>query len=189
MSQLPDQHYIEQVLSGDTRAYSILIERYKHMVFTLSMQMVRNREDAEEISQDTFIKAYKALKTFRGQAAFSTWLYRIAYRNSLDFLKSSQRKMASREVSLEGDYPLAFGSIEANGFEEDGQATLVKGAMEKLTEEDQVILTLYYYEELSLKEIAGIIGISINTAKVRLFRSRERLAKLLSECGINQKTG
>ena len=77
MSLNQDQYYIDAAIKGDTRAFSILVDRYKHMVFTLAMKVLRNREEAEEVSQDVFVKVHQALSTFKGDAKFSTWLYKI----------------------------------------------------------------------------------------------------------------
>ena len=78
MNTKPDEYYIKQTLSGNVNAFAILVERYKNMVYTLSIKIVKNKEEAEEISQDAFVKAYKSLKNFKGESKFSTWVYKIA---------------------------------------------------------------------------------------------------------------
>ena len=85
-----DQYYINLITQGDTIAFSVLVERYKDLVFTLTYRILKNREDAEEASQDTFIKAYKSLSKFKGDSKFSTWIYKIAYNTSLDRLKKTK---------------------------------------------------------------------------------------------------
>ncbi|MEX0290363.1 MAG: RNA polymerase sigma factor, partial [Flavobacteriaceae bacterium] len=100
MSHNQDQHYIDRALSGDTRAFEVLIENYKHMVFTLALKMVKNREDAEEVAQDAFIKAYSALSTFKGDSKFSTWLYKIVYYRSLDYLKKNKRQLQTTAIDV-----------------------------------------------------------------------------------------
>lgn len=87
MNKPSDQLLIERAQKRDISAYEKLVDRYKHMVFTLALRLVGNREDAEEVAQDTFIKVYSALTTFKGESKFSTWLYKIAYRKGLDCLK------------------------------------------------------------------------------------------------------
>ena len=181
MSQYPDQRYIDAVLGGDTHAYSILVDRYKNMVYAIAYGILKNREDAEEAAQDVFVKAYRALESFRGNAAFSTWLYRIAYRNSLDYLK---RRRRIPEPANEGfEARLASPAREAyyQQEEEDEQKLMLQKAIASLEGPDQVIIRLYYYDERSLKEIAAIMEISVNTAKVRLFRSRDRLMQAVRE--------
>ena len=86
-----DQHYINLVLDGDANAFTSLVNRYKNMVFTLTLRMLKNREEAEEVAQDTFIKMYKSLNKFKGDSKFSTWVYRIAYNTSLDRLKKNKK--------------------------------------------------------------------------------------------------
>lgn len=79
-----DQVYINKILNGDTNAFTVLVDRYKDLVFTLALRMVKNREEAEEVSQDTFIKVYNSLNRFKGDYKFSTWIYRVAYNTCLD---------------------------------------------------------------------------------------------------------
>ncbi|WP_369409860.1 RNA polymerase sigma factor [Wocania arenilitoris] len=82
-----NQYYINLVIDGDTNAFSLLVDRYKDLIFTLSLRMMKNREEAEEVSQDTFIKIYKSLHKFKGDSKFSTWIYKVAYNTCLDRLK------------------------------------------------------------------------------------------------------
>ncbi|MFO8000609.1 MAG: sigma-70 family RNA polymerase sigma factor, partial [Marinilabilia sp.] len=82
-----DKHIIKQVKQGDVAMYSVLIDKYRHMVFTLAMQMVKNEADAEEVAQDAFFKAFKALDKFEGRSSFSTWIYRIAYHEAISKLR------------------------------------------------------------------------------------------------------
>lgn len=179
MGQQPDQQYITAVLHGDMNAFSVLIDRYKHMVFTIAIKILRNKEEAEEASQDVFIKAFKGLGSYKGNAAFSTWLYKIAYFHCLDQLKRPQKKMEQAQVPLSEGFSLAAIEERMETLEDTERKDRVANAMNMLSGTDQLILTLYYYEERSLKDIAGIMEISLNSAKVRLFRSRERLAEQL----------
>jgi RNA polymerase sigma factor (sigma-70 family) len=181
MSQHPDQRYIEAVLRGDTNAYSLLVDRYKNMVFAIAIGILKNREDAEEASQDVFLKAYRALKTFRGNAAFSTWLYRIAYRSSLDHLKRRRNMPEPANEVLQGRLVAPVRESYLQQEEEDEQKIILKRAIAALDGGDQVIIKLFYYDERSLKEIAEIMEISVNTAKVRLFRSRDRLMQIVGK--------
>lgn len=175
MSQHPDQRYIDKVLRGDTNAYAILVDRYKNMVFSIALGILKNREDSEEVAQDVFVKAYKALGSFRGSAAFSTWLYKITYRSSLDYLKMRRRNAGPEFISTNDGYPLQAVQADFNHADEDERNALVRKAISALSSEDQVLIRLFYYDEKSLKEIAEIMEITVNTAKVRLFRSRDRL--------------
>ena len=186
MVQLEDSDLVSKSLHGDMKAFGVLIDRYKQMVFTLACRILRNKEEAEEIAQDTFLKAYKALETFKGEAKFSTWLYKIAYYQSLDQLKKKKRHIAS--VSLDHYRPTDI-KVMSGVFEEmerQDRARIVKKAIDKLNEEDAAIVTLFYFEELSIREIAEIVSLSLEVIKVRLFRSRKQLAILLSSTLLNE---
>ena len=179
MSHNQDQHCIDSVLSGDTRAFEELIERYKYMVFTLALKMIKNREDAEEVAQDVFVKAFTALNTFKGDSKFSTWLYKIAYYRSLDYLKKNKRQLQTRPIDVSEEYNIAALDNAMDDLEASERRQMVQQAMEELAPDDSVVITLYYFEELSLKEIAEVMNMTVNTVKVRLFRSRGRLAAVL----------
>ncbi|MEM7381341.1 MAG: sigma-70 family RNA polymerase sigma factor [Bacteroidota bacterium] len=179
MSQNLDQHYIEQALNGDTKAYAVLIDRYKHMVYTMAAQIVKNKEDAEEVAQDVFLKAFKALNSYKGDAKFSTWLYKIAYYRSLDYLKKRQRRINTTAIDVSREYSISALDREMDRMEVQEKQQMVKKAIQKLPEDDGVLITLHYYEELSLKEISEVMGHSTNALKVRLHRARKRLADLL----------
>jgi len=88
---IDDQHYINLVLQGDANAFSILVDRYKDLVFTLTLRLLKNREEAEEVPQDTFVKVYKSLAKFKGNSKFSTWIYKIIYNTSLDRIKKNKK--------------------------------------------------------------------------------------------------
>ena len=179
MSQPEDQYYIDAIINGDTKAFTVLIDRYKHMVFTLALKILKNREEAEEVSQDVFVKVYQVLHSFKGDSKFSTWIYKIAYYRSLDYLKKQKRGLSTSSLDSDKEYHLP--SIENNldALEVNERKQAIKSAIDELPVDDAVVITLHYFEELSLKEIAEIIGVEANTVKVRLFRSRKRLAQLL----------
>ncbi len=187
MAQLKDSDLVSKSIHGDMKAFGVLIDRYKQMVFTLACRMLRNKEDAEEIAQDTFLKAYKALNTFKGDAKFSTWLYKIAYFQSLDQLKKKKRLITS--ISLDRykptDIKVMSGILEE--LERQDRASIVKAAIDRLSEEDAAIVTLFYFEELSIREIAEIVSLSPQVIKVRLFRSRKQLAIYLSTSLLKEK--
>lgn len=179
MSHNQDQHYIEKVILGDTNAFSVLIDRYKHMVFTLALKIIKNRGDAEEVAQDVFLKAYRVLATFKGDSKFSTWLYKMAYYKSLDYLKKNKRTVSTTQIDISDEYNIPSFDNALEAMEADERKATIKEALKELSEEDNVLITLYYFEELSLKEISKITGVQANTVKVRIFRSRKRLAGIL----------
>ena len=180
MGTQEDQIYIERVLKGDTNAFSHLINKYKDMVFTLVIKIVKNQEDAEEVAQDSFIKAYQKLDSFKGQSKFSTWLYTIAYRNALT--KVRKKKLETTDIDSyvidnhKDDYE--FPQIEA--IKNNEQEKYVKQAIENLGETDCLLITLFYLNDNSIEEIQEITEMTQSNVKVRLFRARKRLYKELS---------
>jgi len=179
MSQKPDEHFIYKVIQGENNAYAVLVDRYKHMVYSLALKIVKNREDAEEIGQDTFLKAYNALNEFKGQSKFSTWLYKIAYYRSLDYLKKNKRRVDTTKIDISEEYNIASMDDALDLMDVKERAEIIKHAIQELAADDAVLITLYYFETLSMAEISKVMEIPPNTIKVRLFRARKRLAKIL----------
>ncbi len=151
------------------------------MVYTLAMRILRNKEDAEEISQDTFIKAYQSIGKFKGESKLSTWVYKIAYHKCLDYVKKNKRK--PQTSSLEWHEQDCFTPAEEDWdiLETQEKRHMINQALAQLPGEDGVLLTLFYFEAFSLKEISGIMNLTLNTTKVRLHRSRKRLAGILGK--------
>jgi RNA polymerase sigma factor (sigma-70 family) len=174
-----DQVYIDSILNGDANAFTVLVDRYKDLVFTLALRMMKHREEAEEVAQDTFIKVYKSLNKFKGDSKFSTWIYRVAYNTCLDRLKKNKRQQYTVEINEYTEHQIktldnALDKIEAKEREQAMQDCLAL-----LPSEDSFLLTLYYFEELSLEEIGKIVDLKPNNVKVKLFRSRKKLATIL----------
>ncbi len=176
-----DQVYINKILNGDTNAFTVLVDRYKDLVFTLALRMVKNREEAEEVSQDTFIKVYKSLNRFKGDSKFSTWIYRVAYNTCLDRLKKNKRQEYTVAIDEYTEHQVKTLENALDALEEQEKQLAIKKCLKMLPSEDSFILTLYYFEELSLDEISKITGLKPNNVKVKLFRSRKKLATILKQ--------
>lgn len=176
-----DQVYINKILNGDTNAFTVLVDRYKDLVFTLALRMVKNREEAEEVSQDTFIKVYNSLNRFKGDSKFSTWIYRVAYNTCLDRLKKNKRQEYTVAIDEYTEHQVKTLENALDALEEQEKQLAIKKCLEMLPSEDSFILTLYYFEELSLDEISKITGLKPNNVKVKLFRSRKKLATILKQ--------
>lgn len=173
---LNDNELISKVLSGDNQAYAGLVNRYQNYVFTLTLRMVKNREDAEEVAQDVFIKAFKYLADFRGASKFSTWLYTIVNNTCISFLR--KKKLEIHSLDNEKVFEVADSmdsGFRANLVEQKSRQSMVHNAIGLLGPDDAEIITLFYKSEQSLEEIAQILGLEVNTAKVRLHRARTRL--------------
>lgn len=176
MEKVNDQHYIDLVINGDTNAFSVLVDRYKDMVFTLSLKMLQNREEAEEAAQDTFIKVFKSLARFKGEAKFSTWLYKITYNNCLDRLKKQKGNRAIVEINEFTEREIKSMMNVLDAIEDTERKQMIKNCLDTLPAEERFLLSLYYFDEHSLKEISTIMGINENNVKIKLFRSRKKLA-------------
>ncbi|WP_317131663.1 RNA polymerase sigma factor [Formosa maritima] len=176
-----DQYYIDQVLEGNTNAFTILVDQYKDLVFTLALRMLKNREEAEEVSQDTFIKVFKSLQKFKGDSKFSTWIYKVAYNTCLDRIKRNKRQQ--QVVAIDEYTEKYVKSIDnaLNNMVEEERLLAIQDCINFLPNDDGFLLTLYYFEEQSLAEISNIVGISANHVKVKLYRSRQKLATILKE--------
>jgi len=179
MDAKPDEYYIEQTLNSNVNAYSFLVEKYKHMVFTLTLRIVKNREEAEEVSQDVFVKAYKNLENFKGDSKFSTWIYKIAYYASLDVIKRNKRQVKTEDIDSLYEGNLENVQDALKDLHEKERKKVINEAILKLNEEERIILTLFYFEELSIKEISKVVSLSDDNIKVKLFRSRKKLALIL----------
>lgn len=176
MSTHSDSEIISQVLNGNQQAYAGLVNRYQNYVFTLTLRMIKSREDAEEVAQDVFIKAYKYLADFRGASKFSTWLYTIVNNTCITFLR--KKKLDVHSLDNEKVFEIAESKdsgMNANLVEQKSRQGMVNNAIRMLNPDDAEIITLFYKNEQSLDEIAAILGVEANTAKVRLHRARTRL--------------
>jgi len=177
-----DNEIISKVLSGDQQAYAGLVNRYQNYVFTLSLRFTKNREDAEEVSQDIFIKAYRALADFKGNSKFSTWLYTIVNNTCITFLR--KKRLQTHSLDKEGVFEVADNQdsgLRANLVEQKSRVAMVNEAIKMLNTDDAEIITLFYKSEQSLDEIAQILGLETNTAKVRLHRARARLKEKMEK--------
>ncbi len=181
MNTLTDQSFVEKTLAGDTQAYAFLVNRHKDLVYTVALRMMKNREEAEEIAQDTFVKAYQRLASFKGEAKFSTWLYRIAYHASLDALKRNKRMLATEDVEMYGDDMSESSPDVIQQLSDEERRQKIRQAIGQLMPKDAAVITLFYLEEHSIKEVAVALDMSDSQVKVRLHRSRKKLMNLLSQ--------
>lgn len=181
MGNFDDQAYIDQIVKGDTQAFSMLVERYKDMVFTLSLKMIRNREEAEEAAQDSFVKAFRSLHNFKGGSKFSTWLYKVTYNSCLDRLKKIKRVQPTVAIDEFTGSAVMELSDFVDRIEERERKQIIQDCLNKLPGEDGLLLTLFYFEEQSVKEIAKIMGINENHVKIKLYRGRKKLASVLKQ--------
>lgn len=176
-----DQQLITETLEGNTKSFGVLVERYQDFVFTIIVRMVKVKEEAEEVAQDTFIKAFKSLVSFRGESKFSSWLYSIAYRKALDRIKKNNRHRTTE--FLDETTETSFTTIE-NGLhylEAKEKSQKINDCIMKLNEDEAAIITFYYFEEQSVREISAITNLTEDNIKVKLYRGRKKLFSLLQD--------
>jgi RNA polymerase sigma-70 factor (ECF subfamily) len=172
-----DQIIIGKVLAGDTASFGIIVEKYQHLVMNIAYQILRQREEAEDLAQNTFVKAYEKLNTFKGDSKFSTWLYRITWHMAISQHRKIHNVLNSNTFYLndESQHISDHSTIEANDREE--ALAKLEMAMQKLEADDRAILNMFYKQQLKVQEIAEITGFSESNVKVKLFRSRKKLAQ------------
>ena len=174
-----DHYYIDQVLSGNVAAYSYLVEKYQDFVYGLALKMLRNSADAEELAQDSFVKAYRSLNSYKGKSKFSTWLYRITYNNCITLLRKRKMEVHSLDEQRLSDQDEAFIYDQLNEVDKAELERYLHDALSKLPEQDQVLVTLYYYEDQKIEEISQVTGLTESNVKVRIHRARKRMYELL----------
>jgi len=175
-----DLTVIRSVLQGRQSDYATLVTRYEQYVFTLVMRYVQNRELAEELAQDIFVKAYKHLGSFKGDSKFSTWLYTIVHNTCLSQLRKKDNapilleedKMIYLQETLQSENP-------ASRLEENNRKKLLDKAISHLPETESQTLILFYQDAQSVEEISKITGTTVVNVKVRLFRARQKLKEVI----------
>lgn len=185
MSQEEDQQLVERVQRGDKRAFDLLVLKYQHKILSLVTRFVRDHHEAQDVSQEAFIKAYRALPNFRGESAFYTWLYRIAINTAKNQLASRARRPREVDASIEevefyeGEHALKdIDSPERLLLRDEVEAT-VNRSIQQLPEDLRMALTLREFEGLSYEDIAEVMQCPVGTVRSRIFRAREAVDKAL----------
>ncbi|MDR1675780.1 MAG: RNA polymerase sigma factor [Tannerella sp.] len=180
MESVSDISYIKRIQAGETQCFASLLERYGRPVHSLIVKVVGNREDAEELTQDVFLKAYRSLASFQGNSRFSTWLYRIAYNTAI----SATRKKKYEWLALEDCLPEQLAEEDASNVPEqesdDEQLERLEEAMKRLSPDERALILLFYRQEKSIEEIAAITGLTVSNVKTRLHRIRKKLFVLMT---------
>lgn len=178
MEHKNDSYYIEKVINGQTNYFSYIVDKYQNIVFSIALKVLRNREEAEEMAQESFIKAYKSLGSFKRKAKFSTWLYRITYNTCISATRKKKHHFTSTD-----DLQIEDESQEMNldGIPEENRSKYIKAALKKLPEDEYTLVLLYYFEEQSIEEVSKVAGLSESNTKVKLYRARKKLYKILND--------
>ena len=167
--------YISEVKSGNTASFTPLVEGYKDLVYSICIKITSNAELAEEVAQDTFVKAYQGLNKFKGKSKFSTWLYQIAYFTAINAIrkKGLERNDLSDAKSIAGN----DNCLDHLASEEKKQ--LISQALSHLKAEERGLIILYYLDEMSIEEVSKISRLSISNVKVKIHRARKKLYSIL----------
>jgi len=173
--------YVNQVKAGNINAFSFLVDRHKDNVYNLAFRISGNHEEAEDIAQDSFIKAYRALNGFKLKSSFSTWLYRIVYNTAISQVRTRKKGVLSLD-----DFPVdATDFIGYDSTEEEAEKeyrnSLINFALQKIDAEGRSLICLYYYKEMSIMEISDVTGISKSKVKVKLFRTRQKMLEIIEK--------
>jgi RNA polymerase sigma factor (sigma-70 family) len=181
MDTRDDNHYIDLVMHGETAAFATLVNRHKDLVLTIAMNITRNREDAEEVAQDVFLNAFRKLAGFRRESSFQTWVYRIAYNESISKVRKNRIKTMDLDEEILEIMPEEEVEEEIAGLDENEQRQVIAKILDKLPESDRVLVTLFYLENLPVVEISGVTGLGESNVKVRLHRIRKKIYLDLQE--------
>lgn len=164
--------WIERARARDSDAFRQLVDAYRHVAYGVALRVLRRPEEAEEATQEAFVRAWKALPNFRGDAKFSTWLYRIVTRRAFDRLEAAKRRHG-REVGVEEAEALPGGSEPDPSARQ--RARLLETLVADLPDAQRAAITLFYFEERSVNEVAETLGMPPNTVKTHLSRARAAL--------------
>lgn len=183
MGESPDEMLIKQCLSGSKVAYATLVQRYQRPIYNLAYRMSGEKEAAKDIAQESFVAAYSSLKTFKGKARFSTWLYQITLNKCRDYLKS---KRSNDLCVIDPDLPLVSeGADPEYRLKAKEQDKAIQQALRMMPPKYRELLILKHIEELDYKEMAELLGLSLTNLKVRTYRAREMFKEILKREGIN----
>jgi RNA polymerase sigma-70 factor (ECF subfamily) len=176
-----DQQLVARVQKGDHRAFDLLVLKYQHKIFGLINRYVRDVDEVQDVAQEAFIKAYKALPNFRGDSAFYTWLYRIAINTAKNYLVSRSRRPPGKDVEVEdAEYYEGGGGLRELENPENALfgaelKVVVEQAISGLPEDLRTAITLREFDGLSYEDIADIMDCPVGTVRSRIFRAREAI--------------
>lgn len=188
MEQLTDEQLVDHVRQGDEEAYRFLIERHKNYIYTLVYRMVEHRETAEDLTQEIFIKLYRSLVHFRGDAKFTTWVYRLTVNLVTDYRRAQRRKPYEAILDkVKGWFGNREEEPEAVALQKEEQQT-VQRLLSELPDKYRLIMYLYHYKQLSYQEIAEVTQLPLKTIETRLYRGKALLKQKWQEVRNNEQT-
>ena len=183
-----DQKLVKRAQGGNLEAYDDLIRRYQERIYATIYHMTANHEDANDLAQETFIKAYQALKSFKGDSSFFTWVYRIAVNKTINFLKQRKNKahMSLNDLDFNAEHDPELVALVSDKTPRRDVNLIelqekLNGAMQKLSETHRLVVTLHDVQGMSHEEISKIMGCNTGTVRSRLFYARQQLQAYLSD--------
>jgi len=189
LRSLGDEELVALSQGGSEDAYAVLVERYSDYVFTIAARILGDEEDACDAAQEAFVRAYRALGRFRGEAKFSSWLYRIATNRALTHLKRRRKRAPAVDIDA-GPHIESAIDIEPTRTRPDQLVidaefrARVRSAVEQLPDQYRTVVTLFYLEQRSYKEVADVLGLPMGTLKTHLHRARAMLRNIISEQNV-----
>jgi RNA polymerase sigma factor (sigma-70 family) len=176
-----DNLYLQKVLEGDVSKFSFFIEKYRDMAFSIAFRIINNREDAEEIVQDSFLKAFKALGKFKRDSKFSTWFYRIVVNNSLSRLERDKSESMYVDLGIVSNVVIEKVESVYKELTLSDQQKYINMALVEMSVEDRLLLTLYYLNENTFEEITAITDIAQENLKMKIHRARKKMFVILEK--------
>jgi RNA polymerase sigma-70 factor (ECF subfamily) len=181
MELYSDTYYIKRIQEGDTTAYACILDKYSRQVYSLAFKVVRNREDAEELAQDVFLKAFKHLNGFKSDSSFSTWIYRIAYNTAISYTRKKKQEYLAIEEAVIANVAEEEVTNDLGQADPDRQIEILDKALAQLPPDERTMILFFYMEGKSIDEIAFITTFSISNVKTKLHRIRKKLFVLIKE--------
>lgn len=175
-----EKQLIKKVLKGDTASFGYFVSTYQDMALTVAYRICKNRQDAEDIVQESFVRAFHNLHTFRFTSKFSTWFYRIVYNTAISEMQTSFFKTEFTEYEQMNGQTLYSDMDAVASIENVERSEIINEVLDKMPTEESLIITLFYLEENSIKDVAQMLSITESNVKVRLHRGRKRFADLVS---------
>jgi RNA polymerase sigma factor (sigma-70 family) len=177
MDKAKEQAYIKAIKSGNYACYTFIVDHYKYMAYTIALKVLGNEEDAQDVAQESFIKAFQQIHQFEGKSKFSTWLYTIVYRTAISKVKENKIHTFSISNALRENYTHEYTSPQLEHLQVKDEQRYVREAIQKLPKTEALLITLFYLNENTVKEIQEITGLSIANIKIKIFRARRKLER------------
>ena len=181
MNNQDEINYIERILAGETNLFSYFVNSYSNSIYSLIVRIVLTNEDAEELTQDSFLKAFKKLDSFKGDCSFSTWLFRIAYNTAISATRKRKIEFPMVDEVMMDSVPDEAIDIFFDGDENEIRLQKLEEAITKLNVEEKTLITLFYTEDKSVAELARVLDLTPENVKVKLHRVRKKLYVLMTK--------